>query len=206
MQVFLVALIGLVLRVDPSTLNREGSFDREFYGDVMFVLLVGTVCPAVAALYYKTPVERAAAFLQGVVESRVQAAAAKKTDSKPSKVRRASMAQTRVAQSPQAPAKGKKGTSKKAQTADPQPNETSPLKKRAMTTTTGNRAASNDIDLESLPSAASRAGALTPLPPPALSSEEATQDNASSLLPPKSKQAEQAEQSDPKLGSGVAAP
>ena len=39
-QVFVVALVGLVLRMD------EDLYDREFFGNVMLVLLVSTLLPA----------------------------------------------------------------------------------------------------------------------------------------------------------------
>ena len=46
-QIFLVLLVGLVLRFDPSTLNAEG-YSREFYQTVLFVLLTSTEVPLMA--------------------------------------------------------------------------------------------------------------------------------------------------------------
>lgn len=68
-QVFVVALVGLVLRIRPEVLESEGSYDREFYGNVMLVLLIGTLLPATATLFYKSPVERALASLQEIAIS-----------------------------------------------------------------------------------------------------------------------------------------
>ena len=68
-QVFVVALVGLVLRISPEVLEAEGSYDREFYGNVMLVLLIGTLLPATATLFYKSPVERALASLQEIAIS-----------------------------------------------------------------------------------------------------------------------------------------
>jgi hypothetical protein len=62
-QVFVVALVGLVLRMD------EDLYDREFFGNVMLVLLVSTLLPALATLVYKTPVERALVSLQKIANA-----------------------------------------------------------------------------------------------------------------------------------------
>jgi hypothetical protein len=68
-QVFVVALVGLVLRKDSETLSQEGQYDREFYGNVMLVLLVATLVPALATLAYKSPVERALVSLQEIASA-----------------------------------------------------------------------------------------------------------------------------------------
>ena len=64
MQVYLVALIGLVMRIDAPTLKAEEGFDQDFYGTLMYSLLIITLLPAVAVLLYKTPAERALIALQ----------------------------------------------------------------------------------------------------------------------------------------------
>ena len=46
----------------------EGLYDREFFGNVMLVLLVSTLLPALATLVYKTPVERALVSLQTIAK------------------------------------------------------------------------------------------------------------------------------------------
>jgi hypothetical protein len=65
-QVFVVALVGLVLRKDSQTLSQEGAYDREFYGNVMLALLLATLVPAVATLFYKSPVERVLISMQEI--------------------------------------------------------------------------------------------------------------------------------------------
>ena len=68
-QVFVVALVGLVLRVDADLLEQEGTFDREFYGIVMLGLLVVTLVPALATVFHRSPVEKALATLQDIAAS-----------------------------------------------------------------------------------------------------------------------------------------
>eukprot|EP01043_Picozoa_sp_COSAG02_P016792 COSAG02_NODE_746_length_17729_cov_37.532501_3_plen_579_part_00 len=57
LQVVLVSMLGLALRFDDTTLQQE-RFGHEFYGNVMFGLLVATAVPAVVTIFYKTPVEK----------------------------------------------------------------------------------------------------------------------------------------------------
>ena len=68
-QVFVVALVGLVLRINPETLDKEGLYNRDFYGNVMLGLLVGTLLPATGTLLYRSPVERALMKLQEIAKS-----------------------------------------------------------------------------------------------------------------------------------------
>ena len=68
-QVFVVALVGLVLRINPETLDKEGLYNRDFYGNVMLGLLVGTLVPATGTLLYRSPVERALMKLQEIAKS-----------------------------------------------------------------------------------------------------------------------------------------
>ena len=66
---FVVALVGLVLRINTEVLEEEGSYDREFYGNVMLGLLIGTLLPATTTLFYKSPVERVLVSLQEISKS-----------------------------------------------------------------------------------------------------------------------------------------
>ena len=68
-QVFVVALVGLVLRINPETLDKEGLYNRDFYGNVMLGLLVGTLVPSTGRLLYRSPVERALMKLQEIAKS-----------------------------------------------------------------------------------------------------------------------------------------
>lgn len=68
-QIFVVALVGLVLRINPETLNKEGLYNRDFYGNVMLGLLVGTLVPATCTLLYRSPVERALMKLQEIAKN-----------------------------------------------------------------------------------------------------------------------------------------
>lgn len=63
LQVMLVALVGLILRIDEVTLNNE-VLGRDFYGGAMYACLVLTLVPITMALVYKTPMERALEQLQ----------------------------------------------------------------------------------------------------------------------------------------------
>ena len=69
LQIFVVAAVGLVLRVDDSRLEKEGwtragQFNRAFYGNLMLGFLLMTLFFAVVAMVYKTPMERALSVLQ----------------------------------------------------------------------------------------------------------------------------------------------
>jgi hypothetical protein len=68
-QVFVVALVGLVLRISTEILEDEGFYDREFYGNAMLVLLIGTLLPATVTLFYRSPVERVLLSLQEIAKS-----------------------------------------------------------------------------------------------------------------------------------------
>jgi hypothetical protein len=67
-QVFVVALVGLVLRINSEVLDKEGLYNRGFYGNVMLGLLVGTLVPATGTLLYRSPVERALVRLQEIAK------------------------------------------------------------------------------------------------------------------------------------------
>eukprot|EP01046_Picozoa_sp_COSAG06_P057723 COSAG06_NODE_11347_length_1523_cov_1.690309_3_plen_306_part_01 len=68
-QVFVVALVGLVLRVDANLLEQEGMYDREFYGSVMFGLLMATLMPALATVFHRSPLEKALKSLQNIADA-----------------------------------------------------------------------------------------------------------------------------------------
>lgn len=67
-QVFVVALVGLVLRVNSEILDKEGLYNRDFYGNLLLGLLVGTLVPATGTLLYRSPVERALMILQEIAK------------------------------------------------------------------------------------------------------------------------------------------
>jgi hypothetical protein len=67
-QVFVVALVGLVLRINSEVLDKEGLYNRDFYGNLMLGLLVGTLVPATGTLMYRSPVERALMRLQEIAK------------------------------------------------------------------------------------------------------------------------------------------
>ena len=67
-QVFVVALVGLVLRINSEVLDKEGLYNRDFYGNLLLGLLVGTLVPATGTLLYRSPVERALMRLQEIAK------------------------------------------------------------------------------------------------------------------------------------------
>ena len=62
-QVFLVALVGLVMRMDSETLAQE-QFGRDFYGNALLAVLVGTLVLVCYTVLVQSPVERAVAVLK----------------------------------------------------------------------------------------------------------------------------------------------
>jgi len=65
--------------MDEGDMAQEG-YGSEFYGTVMLVLLTATAIPIVVAVVYKTPVERALQFLQGVAKDLPETEAAAEAD------------------------------------------------------------------------------------------------------------------------------
>jgi hypothetical protein len=65
LQIFLVALTGLILKIDPKSdsISLGFGWTGSLYGDLMWVLLFFTALPTAFALFYKTPVEKAQKFL-----------------------------------------------------------------------------------------------------------------------------------------------
>jgi hypothetical protein len=65
--------------MDEGDMAQEG-YGSEFYGTVMLLLLTATAIPIVVAVVYKTPVERALQFLQGVAKDLPETEAAAEAD------------------------------------------------------------------------------------------------------------------------------
>eukprot|EP01043_Picozoa_sp_COSAG02_P049204 COSAG02_NODE_4919_length_4836_cov_5.351488_1_plen_483_part_00 len=65
LQLVFVSLVGMLLRFDGATLQQE-QFGREFYGGILFGLLVATAVPTVVTVLYKSPAEKVHLFLQKV--------------------------------------------------------------------------------------------------------------------------------------------
>lgn len=62
-QIFLVTLVGLVMRMDPATLAQE-QFGQDFYGNALLSVLVGTLVLVCYTVFFQTPTERAVATLK----------------------------------------------------------------------------------------------------------------------------------------------
>jgi hypothetical protein len=73
-QVFLVAIVGLIMRMDSATLAQE-QFGKDFYGNALLVVLVGTLVPVCFTVLFQTPVERAVAALKKDAENAYSQAA-----------------------------------------------------------------------------------------------------------------------------------
>ena len=62
-EVFLVTLTGLILKISPS--KRAGGLGDGFgwtgslYGDLLWAMLLFTICPLVGVVVYKSPIEKA---------------------------------------------------------------------------------------------------------------------------------------------------
>eukprot|EP01045_Picozoa_sp_COSAG04_P035182 COSAG04_NODE_8013_length_1034_cov_1.284492_2_plen_188_part_01 len=73
-RIFIVTLIGLVLRIHPDDLAKdplsEGfGWSGSLYGDLLLVMLVVTALLAVGALFYRSPTEKALRLLQRIAYS-----------------------------------------------------------------------------------------------------------------------------------------
>lgn len=92
-QVFLVALVGLVMRMDSETLAQE-QFGRDFYGNALLAVLVGTLVLVCYTVLVQSPVERAVAVLKKTAKdafSQVELVPAEDTELVPTKTKSSSL-------------------------------------------------------------------------------------------------------------------